>query len=186
MSRRVLLLVLVVLVVVGAIAALVATARPALSEQRAEVDTRWTPLRPSLSARYAGLGQLTAALRAAGAGERSYAVDLADETARWAMLTQRGERDTGAETTSANRLEGLATRTRVNIARSARLSRDPGIVEALAAFDAALVPNADIQRYNRAVRRYQATRTDTLTHVPAELLGYETRPVLVVGVTPER
>ncbi len=58
----------------------------------------------------------------------------------------------GAEAASANRLEGLAARTRVNVARSARLNRDPGVTQGLAAFDAALVPNDAVEAYNRAVR----------------------------------
>lgn len=185
MSRRVLLLVLVI-VVVGGTAALMVTARPALSDGRDAVDARWEPLRPSLATRYTGLGQLAAALTAAGAGDRSYAIDLADETGRWATLADDSTPDADAEAATANRLEGLAVRTRVNVARSARLSRDPGIVEAFAAFDAALVSSPDAQRYNRAVRRYQVTRTDALKRIPAALLGYGPRPVLVVGVPPER
>ncbi|MFM8303647.1 MAG: hypothetical protein ACKOA9_05025 [Actinomycetota bacterium] len=184
MSRRVLLLVLVVLVVVGAGVALVATTRPELSDRRAAVDRSWTPLREPLTARYAALDQLSTALDGAGAGDRSYAVDLAGEVTRWTALA--GRADAGAEASSANRLEGLATRTRVNVARSARLSRDPAVVEALTAFDAALVADADVRAYNRAVRRYQETRTGTLAQIPAGLLGYGARPVLVVGAPSAR
>ena len=186
MSRRVLfLLVLVILVVAGAAVALVATARPDLDDGRAAVDARWAPLRTPLTTRYDGLGQLADALATAGAGDRSYTVDLAAEIARWETLAGRNETDAGAEAASANRLEGLAARTRVNVARSARLNRDPGITQGLAAFDAALVPNDAVEAYNRAVRRYQATRTDTLKQIPASLLGYDARPVLVLGgVTP--
>ena len=183
MSRRVLLfLVLVIVVIAGAAVALVVSARPDLSDGRAAVDTRWAPLRAPLATRYEGLGQLSDALGTAGAGERSYAVDLADEIARWETLTGRDDPDAGAEAASANRLEGLAARTRVNVARSARLSRDPGITQGLAAFDASLVPNDAVEAYNRAVRRYQATRTDTLKQIPASLLGYGARPVLEIGV----
>jgi hypothetical protein len=182
MSRRVLLLlVLVILVIAGAAVALVVTARPDLSDARAAVDTRWAPLRAPLTTRYDGLGQLADALGAAGAGDRSYTVDLAAEVARWETLAGRRDPDPGAEAASANRLEGLAARTRVNVARSVRLSRDTGVAQGLAAFDAALVPNDDVEAYNRAVRRYQAARTDTLKQIPASLLGYAARPVLVLG-----
>ncbi len=183
MSRRVLLLlVLVIVVIAGTAVALVVTARPDLSDGRAAVDSRWAPLRAPLSTRYDGLGQLAAALGEAGAGDRSYAVDLADEIVRWEALAGRDEPDAGAEAGSANRLEGLAARARVNVSRSARLNRDPEITQGLAAFDAALVPNDAVEAYNRAVRRYQATRTDTLKRIPAGLLGYDARPVLVIGV----
>lgn len=185
MSRRVLLLVLV-LVVIGAAAALVVTARPALSDRRAAVGTRWAPLREPLAARYTGLDQLTDALAASGAGERAYTVDLTEEVARWQTLSARRDPNPGAEAASANRLEGLAARTRANVARSARLSRDPGVTAALDAFDTALVSNTDVAAYNRAVRRYQATRTDTLKQIPADLLGYRAIPVLVIGAPPLR
>ena len=182
MSRRVLLLlVLVILVVAGAAVALVVTARPDLDDRRDAVDARWVPLRSPLTTRYDGLGQLADALTAAGSGDRSYTVDLAAEIARWETLTGNREPDAAAEAASANRLEGLAARTRVNVARSARLNRDPGVTQGLAAFDAALVPNDAVEAYNRAVRRYQATRTDTLKQIPAGLLGYDARPVLVLS-----
>ena len=183
MSRRVVLfLVLAILVVVGAGVAVVATARPALDDDRQAVDARWTTLRGPLASRYEGLDQLATALSSAGAGERTYTVALADELRVWADLARSTDPDPDAEATAANRLEGLAARVRANVARSARLGRDPGVTQALAAFDAALVPTAEVEAYNRAVRRYQATRTDTLKRIPADLLGYDARPVLVIGV----
>jgi len=166
--------------------ALVATARPALHDDRQAVDARWATLRGPLASRFQGLDQLGTALGAAGAGERSYTVALTDELGTWADLARSTDPDPAAEATSANRLEGLAARVRANVARSARLSRDPGVAQALAAFDAALVPTADVESYNRAVRRYQATRTATLKRIPADLLGYDARPVLVVGVDAPR
>ena len=184
MTRRVILfLVLAILVVVGAGVALVISARPALHDDRQAVDTRWTALRAPLATRYQGLDQLGTALGAAGAGQRSYTVALTDELDTWATLARRPDPSPAAEAASANRLEGLAARVRANVAKSARLSRDPGVTQALGAFDAALVPTADVDAYNRAVRRYQATRTATLKRLPADLLGYDARPVLVVGVT---
>jgi hypothetical protein len=185
MSRRVLLLLLLVVVlVIGGAAAFVATTRPDLEDRRDTVDTRWAALRVPLTARYDGLDQLTTALGAAGAGDRTYTVDLADQVEAWNALTTRADPDPGAEASAANQLEGLAARARVNVAQSARLSRDPAVAAALAAFDAALVPADQVGAYNRAVRRYQGTRTDTVTQVPADLLGYDPRPILVLGVTP--
>ena len=185
MTRRVILVLSVVLVlVVGGAVAVVATSRPDLEDGRARVDSRWAALRLPLATRYDGLTQLAEALGAAGAGDRTYTVDLADEVGTWRELASRSDPDPAAEVAAANRLEGLAARTRINVARSARLSRDPGVAASLAAFDSALVPADEVDAYNRAVRRYQSTRTDTLKQVSADLLGYDARPVLVVGITP--
>lgn len=184
MGRRLLVLVLLATVlVVGGAVALVLTARPDLDDGRRAVDTRWSTLRGPLATRYAGLAQLATALGAAGAGERTYTVDLVDEVGTWDRLAGR-DADPASEVMSANRLEGLATRVRTNVAHSARLSQDPGITEALAAFDTALVPTPDVDAYNRAVRRYQSTRTDTVKQIPADLLGFDARPVLVLGAGP--
>ncbi|MBM3659094.1 MAG: hypothetical protein FJW95_06270 [Actinobacteria bacterium] len=184
MSRRVLLVVvLVVVLLAGATVAIVASSRPDLQSDREAVDARWAPLREPLATRYGSLSQLIAALAAVGAGERTYTLDLADEVETWSTLAGRPDPDPGAEAAAANRLEGLAARTRVNVARSARLSRDPGVVAALATFDAGLVPPDQVDAYNKAVRRYQGTRTDSLAQISADLLGFEPRPVLVVGVT---
>lgn len=182
MSRRVVLgvLLLIALLGIGAVA-LVATTRPDLEDGRDAVDTRWAALRAPLTSRYASLGQLHEALDAAGAGERSYAVDLAEGVRAWTALTAETAADPAREAAAANRLEGLAARTRVDVAGSARLSRDPAVAAALAAFDAGAVPAEQVGAYNRAVRRYQDTRRDTLKSVPADLLGYDARPVLVLG-----
>lgn len=184
MSRRVILVfLLVAALLVGGVVAVVVTTRPDLEDGRDTVDARWAALRAPLATRYDGLGQLTDALGAAGAGERTYTVALAHEIEAWDALAGRSDADPGAEAAAANRLEGLAARARVNVARSARLSRDPGVAAALAAFDSALVPTDQVGAYNRAVRRYQGTRTDALTQVSADLLGFDARPVLVVGAS---
>lgn len=184
MTRRVIIVLLLVAVLVaGGAVALVATARPDLQDRRDRVDARWASLRAPLATRYDGLSQLADALTAAGAGDRTYTVDLADDVGAWQDLATRTDPDAGAEATVANRLEGVAARTRVDVAGSARLSRDPGVSAALTAFDSALVPPDDIGAYNRAVRRYQSTRTDTLTQVLADVLGYDPRPILVIGTS---
>ena len=183
MSRRVVLLFLLVIVLLaGAAAAMVATARPGLDDDRTAVDARWASLRGPLAVRYGGLDQVATALAGAGAGERTYTTDLAEELAIWDELAAERDPDPGAEANAANRLEGLAARTRANVARSVRLGRDPAVTQAFAAFDGALVPTADVRAYNRAVRDYQAARTGTLKRLPANLLGYDARPVLVIGV----
>jgi len=181
MSRRVRFLLLVVVLLAGGAAVLVVSSQSDLEDRRDRVDARWSTLRAPLSTRYDHLSALAEALAAAGASDRTYAEDLAAELGTWRDLVRSGRPQPGAEAASANRLEGLAVRARENVAHSARLSRDPGIAAALAAFDAALVPPAEVGAYNRAVRRYQSTRTETLAQVAADLLGYGTRPVLVVS-----
>lgn len=183
MSRRVvLLLVLAIVVVVGAAGVLVVTARPSLEDRRDAVDARWASLRDPLATRYDGLRQVGDALATAGAGERTYAVELAGALDEWAAFAR--DPDPAAEATIANQLEGVAARVRANVAASARLGRDPTIAAAFGAFDRALVPPPAVRAYNRAVRRYQDARTDTLKQVPADLLGYDPRPILVIGAPP--
>ena len=185
MSRRVGLLVLVVvLLLAGVVVALVVTARSPLQDGRDAVDGRWVPLRAPLAARYDALGQVATGLDAAGAGERTYAVDLKEGLDEWARAAKSASPDAESEAALANDLEGLATRVRRNITGSGRLSRDQNLVGAFTAFDAALVPQPAIAAYNRAVRRYEDTRHETLKRVPAKLLGFGERPVLVIGPPP--
>ncbi|MBM3692573.1 MAG: hypothetical protein FJW77_04630 [Actinobacteria bacterium] len=181
MARRLLLLVLVVVLGVGAAVAAVATTRPGLTDDRGAVDARWAALRTPLAARYEGLGRLADALGDAGAGTRSYTTDLTTELTTWRALTTRP--DPAAEAASANRLEGLADRVRANLAGSARPSRDPGVVAALAVLDTRPVPAVEASAYNRAARRYEVARRDPLAQVPARLLGFGPRPALARPVT---
>jgi hypothetical protein len=182
MSRRVGLLVLVVvLILAGATVALVVTAKSPLQDRRDAVDGRWVPLRAPLTARYDALGRVAAGLDGAGAGERTYAVDLSDRLDEWSRLTKSGSPDAGSEATVANELEGLATRVRTNVFASGRLSRDPGLADAFTAFDAALVPPPAVVAYNRAVHRYENTRQQTTKRLPARILGFDARPTLVIG-----
>jgi hypothetical protein len=182
MSRRVgLLLVLVVVLVGGALVALAVTARSPLDERRDAVDGRWAPLRTPLVARYEALGQVAAGLEAAGVGERTYSVDLAERLDEWNRLATSATPDAGSEATVANQLEGLATRVRTNVSASARLSRDEALSGAFVAFDSALVPLPAVTAYNRAVRRYEDTRHETLKRIPARILGFDARPTLVIG-----
>jgi hypothetical protein len=185
MARRVIVLsLLATVLVVGGAGAVLLRTRPDLEDRRSAVDARWAALRGPLVTRYDGLARLSDALGAAGAGERTYAVALAEEVGTWVALADRDEPDPGAEAASANRLEGLANRIRVNVAGSARLSRDAAVVDALSAYDAALVPDPEVGAYNRSARRYHTTRTDTVSRLPADLLGFEARPALVLGSAP--
>jgi hypothetical protein len=181
MSRRVGLLVLVVVLVLGAVAAFAVTAKSPLQDRRDAVDGRWVPLRAPLTARYDALGRVAAGLAAAGAGERTYAVDLSARLAEWNRLAQRASPNAGAEAAVANELEGLATRVRTDVSASGRLSRDQGLADAFTAFDAALVPPPAVVAYNRAVHRYEDTRDQTLKRIPARIMGFDARPTLVIG-----
>ncbi len=182
MSRRVLVfLVLGVVLVVGVGTALVVSGRSALSDDRDAVDARWATLRPAAVTRYQALGQLSQALGAVGAGDRTYSKDLAAALEEWRRLVDRPTPDPGPEAETANRLEGLANRVRVTMAASARLSRDPAITGAFEAFDVALLPPPEVRAYNRAVRKYQDTRSGVRERLAASVLGYGPRAVLVIG-----
>src|SRR6185436_2328141 len=168
MSRRVGLLVLVVVLLLAAVVVgLALSARSPLQDGRDAVDGRWVPLRAPLADRYDALGQVVAGLDAADAGDRTYAVDLSDRLDEWNRLAKSGSPDAGSEAAVANELEGLATRVRTNIASSGRLSRDQNLAGAFTAFDAALVSPPAVTAYNRAVRRYEDTRRETLKRLPA-------------------
>lgn len=180
MSRRVAILVLLIVVLVGGAIALVVTARPPLVEDRDAVDARWAALRTPLADRYARLDGVATELSAAGAGERTYTVELADALEDWDGLLDEASAEPDAEAAAANRLEGLATRARVNIVASSRLRNNPAITAALEAFDLALVPPPAVDAYNRAVRRYEGTRSETAKRLTASLLGFDPRPTLQV------
>jgi hypothetical protein len=185
MSRRVGLIVLVVvLLLAGVVVALAVTARSPLQDGRDAVDGRWVPLRAPLATRYQALGQVATGLDAAGAGDRTYAVDLKDRLDEWDQLAKSSSPDASTEVDLANELEGLATRVRRDIAGSGRLSRDQNLSGAFTAFDSALVPQPAVTAYNRAVRKYEHTRRETLKRLAAQLLGFDERPILVLGPPP--
>jgi hypothetical protein len=185
MSRRVGLIVLVVvLLLAGVVVVLAVTARSPLQDGRDAVDGHWVPLRATLTARYQALGQVATGLDAAGVGERTYSVDLKDRLDEWNRLAKSSSSDPATEAVVANELEGLATRVRRDIAGSGRLSRDQNLAGSFTAFDAALVPQPAVTAYNRAVRRYENTRRETFKRLPAKLLGFDERPILVIGPQP--
>jgi len=179
---RWILLVLVLLMVGGVVAAALLV-RPDLVDARDRVDATWAPLRDPLATRYEALGGVATALTTAGAGDRAATKDLSAELARWQAFALRGPKhtDPGAEATTADELEALARRARANVAASGRLSGDPGIAAAFAAFDQAVVAPGAVKAYNRAVRAYEGARTGTIKALVAGALGYDARPVLVLG-----
>lgn len=177
------ILLLAVLLTVGAVIAAVILIRPDLVEARDRVDARWTTLRAPLAARYEALGGVATALTAAGAGERAVTRDVTAVLKRWDAFALRGAEHTnpGAETTTADELEALARRARANVAASARLSTNPAIAAAFAAFDQQVVPPPIVRSYNQATRAYQEARAGIIDSLVARALGYDARPVLVLG-----
>jgi hypothetical protein len=180
MRRRLrwLVLALVLLVVAGIVVAVV-TVQPKLSDARDRVDGAWTPLRPALVTRYQALGGVEAALDAGGAQTRAVTVDLHSTLAAWQRLA--GVNDAGDQAPLADDLEGLALRVKANVAASARLSSDPAVLMALAAFDRAVVSPPAVAAYNQAVRAYQQERTGAVHHLVAGVFGFSARPELAIA-----
>jgi hypothetical protein len=187
MARRVrrLAVVVVVLLVIGVVA-LVLTTRPKLEDRRGDVDRAWTPLRGPLGERYARLGEANAQLAAAGGGERDVARALGLRLGRWGELHRAGDgdADADAEAQTADQLEGLATRLQAVVSSSDRLRTSDLLNQAIAAFQGTVPPPPAVTAYNRAVRRYEDTRHETLKRLPAKLLGFDARPILVIGPPP--
>ena len=177
------IVVLVVAVLAAAVIAALVLVRPGLEDARDRVDGRWTPLRPSLIARYDALDGVATALRDAGAGDRSVTTDLDTSLDRWGTYALRGPEhtDPGAEVVIANELEELARRVRGNLIASEKLKNDPALAGAVTAFDQAVVPQPSVRAYNQAVRAYEEDRSGFFEHLVANTLGYDSRPVLVVG-----
>jgi hypothetical protein len=183
-SKRVRWIVLVVLaLVVAGVGAAVVLSQPELSDARDRVDARWTPLRAPLIARYEALDGVSTAVTDAGAGERAVTKDLDAALARWSDLALQGDNhnDPAAEATSAGELESLARRMRANIAASDRLNTNEGVQVAIGAFDQSVPPPAAVTAYNRAARAYEDQRTGVIRAIVAGILGYESRPQLVLG-----
>lgn len=187
--RRLRWIVLVVALLVAAtiaaptIAALLLV-RPDLEDGRDRVDAEWAPLRPALIARYEALDGVVAALREAGAGERSVTTDLAGALDRWRAFALRGPRhtDPAAEVELANRLEELARRMRANLIGSERLKANDELAATVATYDQAVVPQPSVRSYNRAVRSYEDERSGFPARLLADVLGYESRPLVVIGM----
>jgi hypothetical protein len=174
MSRRTrwFLLVLVVVVVGGAVA-LTLTERPKLDDARTAVDDRWKPLRgpDQLLLRYQSLQGALSAFNAAGGSDRSVSKDLQAALDAWKRALTGG--DAGTETQAARLV--------ANALGSERLKANAAVTQSLVRF-ATTKPNVDlVTAYNRAVRAYEDERTGTLQRPVARVLGYDARPLLVLG-----
>jgi hypothetical protein len=176
------ILLLVVALLVAAVAAAFFFVRPGLDDSRDRVDARWTPLRPSLITRYQALGGVESALQAVAA-DRAITKDLQTGLDRWDELALNGPRhtDPAAEALAANDLEALARRARANLVGSARLANDQALQDALAAFDQAVVAPPTVEAYNRAASAYEDERSGFFEGIVAGVLGYDSRPVLILG-----
>jgi hypothetical protein len=171
------LLALIVLLIGGAIAVGL-TEQPKLDDDRAAADARWNELRPALRGRYDRLRGAVTAFAAAGGGDRSVTRDLGAALSRWDKAV--AAKDPEAEAEAANNLEAQASRLRVN-AGTPRFANVQALSDAIGAFTGSL-PDADlVKAYNRAVEQYQAERRSTLGALVARTLGFDERPVLVLG-----
>jgi hypothetical protein len=182
MSRRTrwILLALIVVIMGGAIA-LVVVERPKLDDARSVVDRHWKPLRApdQLVLRYQKLEGALSAFDAAGGNDRGVSKDLHDALAAWKQTLKRG--DAGSQANAANAVEAQATRLIANVLGSERLKADKASTDALTTF-ATTKPNAAlVTAYNRAVRAYESERTGTLAQPVARVLGFDARPILVLG-----
>ena len=176
--------VLVIAVLVALVVAAVVLVRPGLEDDRDRVDARWTPLRPTLITRYAKLGSVATALRDAGAGDRAVTADLDTALDRWKRYALLGPKHTDAatEATLANVLEGLAapraprtTSRRRSSSRTMRCGRRS---------TRSTRPSCRRPRCAPTTVRSGRTRTTgpaSSSVSVAGALGYDSRPVLVVG-----
>ena len=187
MSRRVrrLGILALVLLLVGTVALLL-TGRPRLEDDRSRVDERWTPLRVPLDQRYDLLAVVLDQLEAAGADDRDVSRDLGGELARWQDLRRSpgDDVDAGAESAASNRLEALAARAASTVKNSARLSTVPALVDAVTVLEQTVPPADAVSAYNAAAERYQKTRESLRYAFVARILGYDTRPAIVVPTEP--
>jgi hypothetical protein len=185
MRRRVRWLVIVAVVAVLAVIAAGALISPKIGDARDQVDARWTPLRSSLKPRYEALRALASVMHDAGAGERAVTQDLDTVLGRWFNLSLKGptHSDAGREAETANELEALARRLEANIDGSDRLSLNETVKAAVLAFHEAFPEDliADEKSYNRAVRAYERERSGAIKRLVAAVLGYDSRPLLVIG-----
>jgi hypothetical protein len=172
------ILALALVLVVGGAAALVVTAKPTLDDDRNAVDAAWAPLRTPLAVRYELLEAARSAFVAA-AGERSVTRDLAGRLAEWKQALHDG--DAGTQAALANDLEGQGTRLRANMLGSPRLAAIGDLTGAIASFDGSVPPPALVRAYNRAVRKYADDRDGSLRKPVARVLGFDARPVLLIG-----
>jgi hypothetical protein len=175
---RWILLVLFVAIAGGA-TALVVIENPKLDDSRSSVDRRWIPLRVALVPRYEKLDTALGAFDAAGGTDRAVSHSLHAELKRWLDTVRHGDANTQVQ--RANALEAQSRRLSANVFASERLRGVAPLNEAIAAFAAASPGTGLVTRYNRAVRQYEHEREGTLQRPVARVLGYDARPVFVLG-----
>ena len=177
--RWIVLLLVVLLVAVAAAGALLV--RPDLVDTRDRVDARWSALRADLTSRYAALAGVADALDAAGASDRAVTRELRRELLRWEGLRDRDPADPALEAAAANNLEALVRRAGANVIASDRLAGDVNVQAAFTALAQEVVSPPGVRAYNRAVRSYEAARDGTFERIVAKILGFESRPTLIVA-----
>jgi len=168
-------LALVVVIVTGTVI-LVVTVRPGLQDDAQEVRRTWEPLLQPLAARYTALNTVEVALTAAGNGNREQTKELTRALSDWELL--KTTTDDGAQSRTANELEGLASRVHATAAAAPRLQTNAALTTAIAGFDAAKVPPELVTTYNDAVLKYERNRDGTLRGIVANLDGYDPHPTL--------
>jgi len=182
MSRRTRWILLALIVVlVGAAVALVVVERPKLDDARTEVDDRWKPLRApdQLVLRYQTLTGALSAFDAAGGSGRAVSKDLHAALDAWTRALRDG--DAGSQAAAANEVEAQGTRLVANVLGAQRLKLDDALTGAVSKFAVTKPNGALVTAYNGAVRDYEEQRTGTLQQPAARVLGYDARPVLLLG-----
>jgi hypothetical protein len=187
-ARRVRWLVAILVVaVIAALGAAVLVVQPDLNQARDRVDTAWSPLRAPLAARYATVEGVVKALEDGGFGARSVTKDLDAVYERWRKLALQGatHADAELEATTANELEAQMRRLGANIAAADRLKAaaapEQPLGAAMSAFRQQVVSPPLVKSYNHAANTYEDQRSGTINKLVAGLLGYESRPRLLLG-----
>ncbi|SRR5712692_399712 len=165
--------------ILGGATALVVVENPKLDDARSAVDTRWIPLRVALVPRYEKLDTALGAFDAAGGSDRSVSRSLHGQMRAWRDAVHKSDANTQAQ--QANALEADARRLSANVFASERLRGIAPLNEAIAAFAAAAPATELVNRYNASVHRYERERESTLQRPVARVLGYDVRPVFVLG-----
>lgn len=182
MSRRTkwILLALVVLLVGGA-AALVLTQQPKLDDERNKVDAAWKPLvaTDQLPVRYQTLTGALSAFDAAGGADRDVSKALHAALKAWDVALKDG--GAGTQASAANAVEAQGRRLTANALGSPRFKADKAVTDSLVKYAQTTPKPEFVTTYNRAVRDYEDVRTGALAQPVAKVLGFDARPVLVLG-----
>ncbi|MBK5287504.1 MAG: hypothetical protein JJE46_03445 [Acidimicrobiia bacterium] len=164
-----------VVVIVTALVVLVVTVRPGLRRDADATDTSWAPLVAPLSERYAALEKVSAALQAAGAGDRTLTAEMNRLLTRWKII--RTGDNAEEQVLTANRLEAVAARAEV-LATTPRLRADQPLKDALAEFVASRPAATTLEGYERDVVAYQGRRDGFWGRIVSGLDDYPMRPAL--------